>query len=79
MCVRKAQILSNGLPAYVVVMWWVPRKKKLVYYIPITAWINLRNNCGRKSITQDLCFANAHFIYDYLKRKEVKDGTKNLR
>jgi len=54
--------------AYVVVMWWVPRKKKMVYYIPIRAWVELRESCGRKSITQALCASSAHFIYDYLKK-----------
>ena len=62
----------RDIPAYVVVMWWVPRTEKMVYYIPIKSWVSLKKTCGRKSLIEDMCFAHAHFIHDYLKKAPAK-------
>ena len=55
----------SGIPAYVVIMWWIPRKKKNVYYIPIKEWCLHRDLAGRKSITEDMAEGIAMFFEDY--------------
>ncbi|MCK4499490.1 hypothetical protein KAU11_03285 [Candidatus Babeliales bacterium] len=56
------------IPAYVVVMWWEPRKKKNVYYIPIYAWISMRELVKRKSITEQMAEDGASRTESYLKK-----------
>ena len=42
------------LPAYVVIMFYVPRKPKITYWIPIEKWTHYRDNVStRKSITEE--------------------------
>ena len=61
--------LLKNTNAYVVVMWWVPRKKKKAYYIRIQDWILARGKAGRKSITEDIARIYAVKIEDYFKGK----------
>ena len=58
--------------AYVVVMWWVPRKKKKAYYIRIQDWILASGKAGRKSITEDIARIYAVKVVDYFKKKKAK-------
>lgn len=46
-------VLKNQ-PAYVVICWYVPRKKKAFYYIPVQKFIEKRNSVERKSITEEM-------------------------
>ena len=55
----------SGIPAYIVIMWWEPRKKKNVYYIPVKRWCSMRDGAGRKSITEDMAEGEAMFTEDY--------------
>ncbi len=55
----------RDVPAFVVVMWWIAREKKMVYYIPIGDWITVRDNCGRKSLTEDMAAKIAPIAFDY--------------
>jgi len=54
--------------AYVVIMWWIPRKKKNVYYIHIKDWVTMRKEANRKSVTEDMAKWYACLIEDYLKK-----------
>ncbi|MDY0388545.1 MAG: hypothetical protein RBT65_15765 [Methanolobus sp.] len=46
-------VLKNQ-PAYVVICWYVPRKKKAFHYIPISSFIRKREAVERKSITEEM-------------------------
>jgi penicillin-binding protein-related factor A (putative recombinase) len=59
--------LSN-MDAYVVIMWWVPRKKKMVYYIDIDDFINMRDQADRKSITEEMAHGYSCTEKSYLKK-----------
>jgi len=54
--------------AYVVVMFWVSRKKKNVYYIKIEDWIRMRDRANRKSATEEMCLKHATIFEDYTKK-----------
>lgn len=54
--------------AYVVIMFWISRKKKMVYYIHIDWWIEMREKANRKSITEKMATEYAEAIQDYKKR-----------
>ena len=58
-----------GIPAYVVIMWWIPRKKKNVYYIPINKWCCFRDKADKKSITEEMAAAIAMFTEDYMAKR----------
>lgn len=62
-CFRLEQI-----DAYVVVMFWIPRKKKMVYYIAIESWLLMKALAQRKSATEGMCAESADYIVDYLKK-----------
>lgn len=66
-CFRLSQTM-----AYVVIMFWTPRKKKNVYYIKIEDWIEMRDRADRKSATEDMALKNATVFEDYTK-KELKN------
>ena len=51
--------------AYVVIMFWVPRKKKNVYYIEIDSFIKMREKADRKSITEEMAVEYASVFKDY--------------
>lgn len=59
-CFRLSQTM-----AYVVVMFWEPRKKKNVYYIKIEDWIEMRERADRKSATEEMIFKNSTIFEDY--------------
>ena len=61
--------------AYVVVMFWIPRKKKNVYYIKIEDWIEMRDRADRKSATEEMAFKNSTVFEDYTK-KELKNDPR---
>ena len=54
--------------AYVVVMFWIPRKKKNVYYIKIEDWIEMRDRADRKSATEEMALKSATIFEDYFKK-----------
>jgi len=56
--------------AYIVVMFYVPRKKKQVYYIFIRAFLEMEQNASRKSFTEEMAIENAAFSFSYLKGKK---------
>ena len=62
-----AFFISNTA-AYVVVMFWVPRKRKNVYYIHIRNWIELYENADRKSMTEEMAYKSAYKYENYLKK-----------
>ena len=51
-------------PAYVVPVWYVPRKKKTAYYLPITKFVELMNTAPRKSMTEDNAIVLAEFVLE---------------
>ena len=51
--------------AYVVVMFWISRKKKNVYYIKIEDWIEMRDRADRKSATEEMILKSATVFMDY--------------
>jgi len=55
------------IPSYVVVMFYVPRKKKNVYYIRIDKWIDMVGSYGRKSLNEEMAIEFATFKESYLK------------
>ncbi len=51
--------------AYVVVMFWIPRKKKNVYYIKIEDWIEMRTRADRKSATEEMILKHSTIFEGY--------------
>lgn len=60
--------LLRSQDAYVVVMFWIPRKKKNVYYITIQDFIKMRDEADRKSFTEDMAREYSMHQFNYLKR-----------
>lgn len=52
--------------AYVVVIFWIPRKKKNVYYIKIEDWVEARERVGRKSLTEEAALKYSTVFENYL-------------
>jgi len=62
-------------PAYVVICFYVPRKKKRLYYIRIQDWIEAREKVGRKSLTEKAAAEYAEIIEDYSEHSPLQaDG-----
>ena len=61
-------------PAYVVVCFYVPRKKKRLYYIRIQDWIEMRNKTTRKSLTEPMAIEYSEIIEDYIKGNVNNNG-----
>jgi len=59
--------LLAQIPSYVVVMFYIPRKKKNVYYIRIDKWFNMVDSSGRKSLNEEMAIEFATFKESYLK------------
>ena len=57
----------KNIHAYVVIMWWIPRKKKNVYYIPIARWVGMQSGFNRKSVTETMAEQYSAFTSSYLK------------
>jgi penicillin-binding protein-related factor A (putative recombinase) len=66
----------RNMPAYVVIMFWIPRKKKNVYYIPIMDFFKLYVNTRkiRKSMTEDMVKNSAKYSFNYFKK-----GVSNVK
>jgi penicillin-binding protein-related factor A (putative recombinase) len=47
-------VLKN-IPAYVVICWYVARKRKTFYYILVDKFVEKRDAVERKSITEEMC------------------------
>ena len=58
-------MLLTWQSSYVVVMFWESRKKKNVYYIKIENWLVMRENAGRKSLTEDMAKYYSSVFEDY--------------
>lgn len=61
----------SGIPAYVVVVFFVPRKRKMAYCIAIGEWMALKEKLlnqekPRKSITEEHASGVAEFTMDLL-------------
>lgn len=66
-------------PAYVVIMFYKPRIKKNVYYIPIRSFIKMRDFIDRKSITERMAFEYSnHAVSMLAKGTVIKDMTQFL-
>ena len=61
-------IRISCLPGYVVLVFWIARKRKNVYYIHIKKWIELREQSSRKSITEETAYKSAYKYENYLKK-----------
>ncbi|HUT85363.1 MAG TPA: hypothetical protein VMW66_00840 [Elusimicrobiales bacterium] len=55
--------------AYVVIMFWIPRKKKSVYYVKIEDWIRMRDKATRKSATEEMVFKSSTIYKNYLDKR----------
>lgn len=62
----------KDIPAYVVIMFYVPYKKKTVYYIKIQDWITMGTKANRKSMTEQMANEYMSFVEDYNKKEEWK-------
>lgn len=47
-------VLKN-IPAYLVICWYIPRKRKTFYYIKVNEFVEKRDAVERKSITEEMC------------------------
>lgn len=47
-------LFLKNVPAYVVICWYIPRKKKAFHYIPVRAFIEKRDTADRKSLTEQM-------------------------
>ena len=56
----------SDIPAYVVICFWTPRKKKIAYYIRIADWIKMRDEADRKSVTEGMATGYAELFIDCL-------------
>ena len=61
-------LLIKNQPAFVVIMFYTPRKRKNVYYIFIEDWIEVEKKSKRKSATEELCKNIAFKSESYLKK-----------
>lgn len=52
------------VPAYVVPVWYIPRKRKTAYYIPIHDFILMRDRADRKSFTEEMAEEHASLIVE---------------
>ena len=56
----------KNMDAYVVITYYIPRKKKVLYYIPIRDFILMRENSTRKSCTEAMAAEHAKYVVNYL-------------
>jgi len=61
-------IFLRDFPAYVVVMFYVKRKQKNVYYIHIEDFLRMRDESEMKSFTEAMAEDYAEIIVDYTKK-----------
>lgn len=55
------------IPAYVVIMFYVPRRKRNVYYIPIKRFLSAEQEATRKSLTEEMCNEISDFEVSFSK------------
>jgi penicillin-binding protein-related factor A (putative recombinase) len=48
-------MLIPPIPAYLVICWYVPRKRKTYYYIRVSNFVKMACETTRKSATEDMC------------------------
>jgi len=53
--------------AEIVIMFYVPRKKKTVYYIDISDFVEMKRKATRKSITEDMAQVACSEVKSYMK------------
>ena len=64
----------RNIDAYLVVMFYVPRRKKMVYYIKIIEYIDMVDMADRKSMTEEMAKERAAMIDStYLKNQRFKE------
>lgn len=54
----------DGLQAYVVPVWYVPRERKTAYYIRVGTFCAMQASAGRKSLTEDMARIAADHIIE---------------
>jgi len=60
--------LLKDIPAYIVVMFYIPRHKKHVIYIDIERFIRMEKETTRKSFTEEMAIDYSAFSFSYLKK-----------
>ena len=60
--------LLKNIDAYVVVMFYTPRKKKNVFYIDIERFVRMEEETTRKSFTEQMAIDYSAFSFSYLKK-----------
>ncbi len=50
--------------AYVVPVFYIPRKRKTAYLIKVADWIGMQENADRKSFTEDMCLIAAEEVIE---------------
>lgn len=53
-----------GVPAYVVPVWYIPRKRKTAYYIAIDTFCQMKDSAGRKSLTEEMAKVCADHVME---------------
>lgn len=51
-------------PAYVVPVWYVPRKRKTAYFIAIDTFCQMKDSAGRKSLTEEMAQVCADHVME---------------
>lgn len=57
----------SGVQAYVVVMFWIARKKKTVYYITPYDYVKMSQESDKKSYSEEMANVHAAIIEDWRK------------
>ena len=60
--------LLKDISAYIVVMFYTPRKKKNVIYIDIERFIRMEEETTRRSFTEEMAINYSAFSFSYLKK-----------
>ncbi|MCW7076395.1 MAG: hypothetical protein OCU18_03775 [Candidatus Syntrophoarchaeum sp.] len=58
----------KNVPAWLVVMFYIPRRKKNVYYIAIDDLLEMIEGAGRKSMTESMAERYASHVDDYRRK-----------
>lgn len=61
-------IWLRGVQSFVCVVFYVPRKKKLAYFVPVHKWMMVQKNHPRKSIRETELAPLAEYIISLNKR-----------
>jgi len=64
--------LVKNTHAYVVIMFYVPRKKKMVYYVPIKSFLKMKDSSERKSMTESMLVRYAVLVKSWLKTRRTR-------